>query len=178
MEAWLAGVLRGTDASLLDEWERMRDPNWKPGEDEDTASSEPVDITRDKREFTALIRTDVFRFLRAVSMQNYAAAISALGLKAAPWTEASLLDAIDPYYDEHERISLDNEARNGRHTYVEPSADGSHWRVSQVLVDPEGLNDWQAIFTIDLAQAREEGKPALVLVSIGPVHVSAAEAAE
>ena len=26
--AWLAGTLRGIDSSLLDEWERMRDPNY------------------------------------------------------------------------------------------------------------------------------------------------------
>ena len=33
MEDWLAGVLRGTDSSLLDEWERLRDPNYRPTED-------------------------------------------------------------------------------------------------------------------------------------------------
>ena len=37
-------------------------------------------------------------------------------------------------------------------------------------MDPEGLNDWQAEFSVDLTQAREEGKVSLVLVSVGPVH--------
>ena len=37
------------------------------------------------------------------------------------------------------------------------------------LVDPEGLNDWQAEFVVDLAQAREAGKVALVLGGIGAV---------
>ncbi|MEZ0274051.1 MAG: DUF3516 domain-containing protein [Roseimicrobium sp.] len=82
---------------------------------------------------------------------------------------SQLVAALEPYYDEHERISLDNEARNGRHTYVEPSEDKRTWRVCQVLVDPEGLNDWQAEFSVDLAQAREAGKPSLSLVAIGPV---------
>lgn len=168
MEAWLAGVLRGTDSSLLDEWERLRDPNWKPGEDE-PVSAEPVDITRNKREFTALIRTEIFRFLRPLAVRNYASAISMLGQPSPTWNEEMLAAAVEPYYDEHERISLDNEARNGRHTYVEPSEDRRSWRVCQVLVDPEGLNDWQVEFTVDLAQAREEGKPSLVLVAVGPV---------
>ncbi|CAN5910269.1 DEAD/DEAH box helicase [soil metagenome] len=168
MEAWLAGVLRGTDSSLLDEWERMRDPNWKPSEDEAVAVEAP-DITRNKREFTALIRTEIFRFIRPLVSENYAAALQSFGVRSPHWTEETLAAAMDPYYDEHERISLDNEARNGRHTYVEASEDGKTWRVCQVLVDPEGLNDWQVEFAVDLAQAREEGKPSLVLVKVGPV---------
>lgn len=168
MDAWLAGVLRGTDSSLLDEWERLRDPNWKPSEDE-PASAEPADITRNKREFTALVRTEIFRFLRPLAMGNYKLAASQFSQPPSAWSEDSLVAALEPYYDEHERISLDNEARNGRHTYVEPSEDKRTWRVCQVLVDPEGLNDWQVEFSVDLEQAREAGKPTLSLIAIGPV---------
>jgi hypothetical protein len=49
---------------------------------------------------------------------------------------------------------------------VEPSADNTSWRICQVLIDPEELNDWQAEFSVDLAQAREEGKPALKLTNL------------
>ncbi len=166
MEAWLAGLLRGTDSSLLDEWERLRDPNWKP--DEDTAPATAPDITRNKREFTALIRTEVFRFLRPLAAGDCFAACAAL--TSSPehsWTPDKLAAASDPYYDTHDRILLDNEARNGRHTYVEPGAES--WRVCQVLVDAESLNDWQSEFSVSLAAAREDGKPSLVLVSLGPV---------
>ncbi len=191
MEAWVAGVLRGTDSSLLDEWERLRDPNWKPRDDDEPVSNEPPDITRNKREFTALVRTEIFRFLRPLALWDYSVAANVLAQAQAQtqsqsqpqtqsqprsasnlnlkWTEDALLDALEPYYDEHERISLDNEARNGRHTYVELSEDKQTWRVFQVLVDPQGLNDWQAEFSVDLAQAREAGKPSLTLVGIGPV---------
>ena len=165
MEAWLAGVLRGTDSSLLDEWERLRDPNYNPDKQEDKPEL-PPDITRNKREFTALIRNEIFRFLRPLSLGQYAAAASVL---APGWTADSLADVVEPYYDEHERILLDAEARNGRHTYVEPSEDGATWRVVQMLIDPDELNDWQVVFTVDLAQAREEGEPALVLSGIGKV---------
>jgi len=166
MEAWLAGVLRGTDSSLLDEWERMRDPNFKPDEQEEKPAEAP-DITRNKREFTALIRTEIFRFLRPLSLENYSAAISTA---SGAWTADSLAALMEPYYTEHERIRLDNEARNGRHTYVEPSEDNKSWRVCQVLIDPEDLNDWQAEFNVDLAQAREDGKPALVLKHVGKIE--------
>jgi len=159
MEAWLAGLLRGTDSSLLDEWERLRDPNYKPDEQLDKPVEAP-DITRNKREFTALIRTEIFRFLKPLSTEHYAAAISAVSTSL---TADSLAALMEPYYTDHDRIRLDNEARNGRHTYVESSEDQKSWQISQVLIDPEELNDWQAEFSVDLAQAREDGKPTLVL---------------
>ncbi|MFZ2277785.1 MAG: DUF3516 domain-containing protein [Prosthecobacter sp.] len=166
MEAWIAGVLRGTDSSLLDEWERMRDPNFKPDEQEEKPA-EPPDITRNKREFTALIRTEIFRFLRPFSVENYAAAVSTV---SSPLNAESLAALMEPYYAEHERIRLDNEARNGRHTYVEPSEDNTSWRICQVLIDPEELNDWQVEFTVDLAQARENGKPSLTLTTVRKIE--------
>jgi superfamily II RNA helicase len=168
MEDWLAGILRGTDSSLLDQWERLRDPNWKPSEDEDKKEEAP-DITRNKREFTALIRTEIFKFLRPLASQSHGAAMASLPPGSSTWSPETLEEAMRPYYETHERILMDNEARNGRHTYVEPSEDGLTWRVCQVLVDAESLNDWQAEFSIDLAKAREEGKPVLAFVGVGPV---------
>ena len=58
---------------------------------------------------------------------------------------------------------LDPEARNVRHTYVTPSEDKKTWRVQQMLVDPEGHNDWVAEFEVDLAQSRAQGEPVLRL---------------
>ena len=162
MEAWLAGVLRGTDSSLLDEWERLRDPNYRPSETEEKPAEAP-DITRNKREFTALIRTEIFRFLRPLSIGQINPALTTV---TSSITADTLTSILTDYLSEHERIRLDNEARNGRHTYVEPSQSGLQWRIHQVLVDPEEQNDWQVEFTVDLQQAREEGKPTLCLQSI------------
>lgn len=165
IEDWLAGLLRGTDSSLLDEWERLKNPDWQPDEADDSAEPEPIDITRNKREFTALIRTEIFHFLRALAagMADTAAQL------VPPWTGEELLLATEPYFVEHARLLLDPEARNHRHTYVTPDEGSDSWTVAQVLVDPDGLNDWQAVFRVDKAQAREEGKPALQLLSIGPI---------
>jgi superfamily II RNA helicase len=167
MEAWLAGVVRGTDASLLAEWERMRSP------DAPVAAVEPareVDVTRNVREFTALVRAEVFRFLRPLAAGNYEGSV---GVLVAPpgqaWSADRLGHVMDGYYDDHERIRLDPEARNGRHTHVEISQDGQSWRVCQVLIDPDERNDWQGEFRVDLAAARESGRPSLELVRVGPV---------
>jgi hypothetical protein len=168
-EAWLAGMVRGTDSSLLDEWERMtRRVQELEAPVPARIEAEP-DITANRREFTALIRTEIFRFLRGLANGDYAAA--ATTLTSAPghsWTPDKIAAAFDPYYDEHERLLLDPDARNGRHTHAEPGP--QQWRVSQVLVDSDSLNDWQAVFLIPLAAAREEGKPSITLASLGPVQ--------
>ena len=57
--------------------------------------------------------------------------------------------------------------RNLRHTDVKPAADGTAWRVQQMLVDADGLNDWVAEFDVDLAASREVGQPVLRLLRLG-----------
>ncbi len=75
--------------------------------------------------------------------------------------------AREAYRVEHAVLRLDPEARNLRHTYVQPSDDGTAWRVQQILVDPEGLNDWVMELAVDLAASREVGEPVLQLLRLG-----------
>jgi superfamily II RNA helicase len=176
MEAWLAGVVRGTDSSLLDEWERLRDPNYQPSLETEAKPPGPPDITRNQREFTALVRTEIFKFLRPLATRAYGPALAALEADGAPpdgepWTPDSLAAALEPYFAAHERLRFDPDARNGRHTQVTRSEDGKTWRVSQVLVDPDGHNDWHAEFSVDLARAREDGRPTLRLLGVGPIGI-------
>ncbi len=62
---------------------------------------------------------------------------------------------------------LDPEARNSRHTYVTVSEDKREWKVQQMLVDPEGHNDWVAEFQVDLAASRATGEPVMRLTRFG-----------
>ena len=78
-------------------------------------------------------------------------------------TEAQMRDT------EKLRLTLDPEARNHKHTYVTQDDDAGLWTIAQVLVDPAGLNDWQATFTVDKALAREEGKPTLKLLGLAAI---------
>ena len=57
--------------------------------------------------------------------------------------------------------------RNIRHTYVVPSEDQKTWRVQQMLVDPEGHNDWVAEFEVDLTRSQERREPVVALRRIG-----------
>jgi Domain of unknown function (DUF3516) len=129
------------------------------------------DVTRDAEAFTAAIRTRVFAFLRAWSIGDDEAAQG--GLESAadgegePWTTARLRAAREAHRAEHAGLRLDPEARNLRHTHVQPADDRATWRVQQMLVDPEGVNDWVAEFEVELAASREAQQPVLRLLRLG-----------
>ncbi len=171
-------MLRQIDSSLLEEWEKMRDPNYQPrGEQPEVrppgAEEAARDITRDAKAFTAAIRNRIFTFLRALLSGDFEAALASIASSAdaegEPWTAERLRQALDAYHVEHERIRLDPEARNVRHTYVTPSEDQRTWRVQQMLIDPAEANDWVAEFEVDLAASRAAGEPVMGLLRIGPL---------
>ena len=177
-------MLRGVDSSLLDEWEKMRDPDYRPlgtgGVDLRPPRPElPPDVTRDTKAFTAAIRNTPLRIpARVVDRERRGRAGSLGGDASRPerstprkaplraWSAARLKVAREAHRVEHAGPRLDPEARNLRHTHVEPSPDGASWRVQQMLVDPEGLNDWALELDVDLAASRQRGEPVLKLVRL------------
>ena len=131
MELYLGSMIRQVDSSLLDEWEKMRDPNYQRTETKEVrppgAEEADKDITRDTKAFSAAIRNRIFSFLRGLVNEDFEAAIGGLDspndADGHSWTAERLTRALDAYYADHERICLDPEARNLRHTYVVPSED-------------------------------------------------------
>ena len=168
MELYLATMIRQVDSSLLDEWEKMRDPNYQANEQTEVRppGSEEADITRDKTAFTAAIRNRIFGFLRLLINGDETGDWEALEFE--DWTADRFREIMDRFHLDHARICLDPEARNLRHTYVTPSEDKKQWRIQQMLVDPDQLNDWVAEFKVDLNQSREKGEPAIQWVKLGP----------
>ena len=182
MEMYLATMIRQVDSSLLDEWEKMRDPNYLRAETKEIrppgAEAAEQGITRDAKAFTAAVRNRIFTFLRGLVIGDYEAALAALNGPLTPsavegedvtqpWTVDRLKQAMESYLAEHEQLLLTPEARNLRHTYVIPSEDKKTWRIQQMLVDREGQNDWVAEFEVDLAESRSKGEPSLWLLRIG-----------
>ncbi|HEY3901211.1 MAG TPA: DUF3516 domain-containing protein [Chthoniobacter sp.] len=172
MEFYLAAMLRQIDSSLLEEWEKMRDPSYQPrGESPEVrppgAEEAAADITRDPKAFPKAIRTQIFTFLRALVSGDLEAALASLSAQPSidgePWTTDRLRRALDAYHVDHERICLDPAARNSQHTYITPSEDKRRWRVQQMLVDPGEANDWVAEFEVDLVDSRILGAPVLRL---------------
>ncbi|MDB6031155.1 MAG: box helicase [Verrucomicrobiales bacterium] len=175
MELYLRTMIRQVDSSLLDDWEKMRDPNYQRAEAKEVrppgAEEAALDITRDTKAFTAEIRTRIFTFLRGLVNADFEQALAVLSSTAQPdgeaWTAARLDEGMNRYYADHQRLCLDPEARNARHTYVVPSEDKRSWRVQQMLVDPEAHNDWVAEFEVDLGASRTANEPVMVLRKFG-----------
>lgn len=175
MEIYLGAMLKQIDSSLLDEWEKMRDPAWLAREDEPElrppgAEEAARDITRDAKAFTASIRNRIFAFLRAAENRDWDGALAEMSdgslADGAIWTAESLRQDVELFQAEHGRIRLDPEARNVRHTYVTPEGKGQ-WMVQQMLVDDEEENDWVAEFDVDLAASKGAGEVKMRLARIG-----------
>jgi superfamily II RNA helicase len=172
MELYLGTMIIQVDSSLLDEWEKMRDPSYQPkataaaAPSPDAIGSSP-DITKDPKAFTAEIRNLIFSFLRGLVISDYDAALAKLAVPedadGQPWNVDRLRLAMDQYYGDHSQLCLNPNARNIRHTYVIPSEDKTSWKVQQMLVDPEDHNDWVAEFEVNLSESKATGAPALRL---------------
>src|SRR5437879_1932538 len=82
MELYLDTLIRQVDSSLLDEWEKMRDPNYQRAESKEVrppgAEEADKDITRDTKAFTALIRNQIFSFLRGLVNGDFEEALALL----------------------------------------------------------------------------------------------------
>jgi superfamily II RNA helicase len=177
MEIYLGTMIKQVDSSLLEEWEKMRDPNYRPAATKEVRppGAEEADITRDAKSFTALVRNRIFNFLRGLVIGDFEQALAALSSPeqpgGEPWTPVRLREALEAFHAGHERIRLDPEARNARHTYVKITDDKKHWRVQQMLIDPEEANDWVAEFEVDLAQSKAKNEPSLLLRKIGNLQM-------
>ena len=191
MEVYLGTMIRQVDSSLLDEWEKMRDPSYLAAEAKEVrppgAEAAEKDITRDTKKFTALVRARIFSFISALIKRDFEAAlevanqnvpgsppeegaiaeISTSGTAGSSWTPERLQQILETYLSEHNAMCLDPDARNIRHTYVTPFPEKKLWRVQQMLVDPDGTNDWVLEFEVDIAGSRESGEPMLRLGKFG-----------
>jgi hypothetical protein len=182
VEQYLETLLEQVDSSLLEEWERLQNPDSTRSGAEATGAgtrpradlpSRPLDVTRDEREFTRQVRQRVFGFLQSLTAGDFEGALDWLddstGESGEAWTDRAFRTLAESYGREHQRVSLDPEARNARHTFVKPEEDRTAWRVDQVLVDPDGHNDWTATFRVELQASRDLRRPHLRLLRLGPV---------
>jgi len=172
---YFGAIVRQVDASLLDEWERMKSPGERIEARPDTDDLEPAgskDITGDKRGFTVLVRNEIFRFVRALARKGYAEAARVMSPEGEAATlgaevrEAARFEAeLAPYFAEHASIRVDPEARSPKHMAIEEG--DVTWRVRQALLDPEEDNDWFFTATVDLEQSRAAARPVLTLERFG-----------
>ena len=88
------------------------------------------------------------------------------------WNPESLEDLMNTYYEEHEYLCLDPNARNQRNTHwpsVPHGGDPNRLSVQQMLIDPDEQNDWVAEFEVDLAASKQTQAAVIRLKRLGPL---------
>ena len=143
-EAFFEDILRNVDSSLLDEWEKLRNPEYVPEEEKPVAERRAVAFTRNRPAFQRALRNAVFTLVKAFAEGNTAAILAQIepaDSDGTPWTRQRIEGLFDAFYATHERIRLDPEARAAKHTRISEESP-RRWICEQTLVDPEELNDW------------------------------------
>ena len=165
--AFLRTTVRGVDSSLLDEWERLRDPAFQAAP---LAAPErvvgPPPIWADARAFAARLRTELHRLLMALARKDWEAAAAALRDPEGAWPPARLEAELAPYYAEHPRIDVTPAARKPHQTFVK-ALEGRRWEAVQRLVDEAGEVDWALQCEVDLTGDFDPDAPLLTLLRVG-----------
>jgi len=162
-EEFFGEMIRDTDSSIIDEWEKLRNPELVTAKPAPEPERKPIPFTRHKSALTKAARSLVLSFVKSLSQQNYE---QALTLAASDLTIPQLAAIMDAHHETHGLLRLDPEARNLKHTRIEELPEKGIWRITQTLIDQEDLNDHTAAFELDLTKSDELHAPALRLVSI------------
>ena len=128
---------------------------------------ETVDITRDERGFTTMVRNAAWQVVRFLAFKQYERAAEALSEASGndEWTAERFAEALAPYWAEYDAIGIGPDARSGAQSQLERGE--TEWLLTQILLDPDEHRSWHLRFRIELEASREAGAPVLALQSIG-----------
>ena len=148
--AWLGLVVRSVDSSLVDEWEQA-------GQELDERPPQAKEaVVHDRRGLTVLVRNALFRRVQLAAKDD-AEALGELdtehSFNAHKWR-----NALDAYYEEHEEVLTDADARSNAFLMVDIAEEETahEWLVQQTFHDPDEANDFAIRAKVDL-DATQEG---------------------
>ena len=150
--AWLGLIVRSVDSSLVDEWENA-------GAVLDAAPPDAAGVeavVRDRRGLTVLVRNALFSRVRMAAHRDAAG----LGEADGDWGfgERAWMQALDEYYETHEEILLDADARSKAYLMFDEADEEELrvWHVRQIFHDEAGDNEFVIVADVDL-DATQEG---------------------
>jgi len=130
----LRGVLERVDASLLEEWERMLDPDAAADAEAKPAASRIHELARDPRMLRSRIRSELHMLVKTLAARDWEEAAACVRADVPePWNEDRFEQALTPFFEQHERMLADARARQSQWTIID--AEGTQvFRVRQVLL--------------------------------------------
>jgi superfamily II RNA helicase len=157
---WLGELVRQVDSSLIDEWERLREPADDPA---DAIEQRPTSLTANVRAFRVLVRNAMFRRVTLAALRRYD---ELGGLDAdAGWDARQWAEALDGYFAQHDSIGTGPDARGPALLLLD--TEPGRWRVRQILDDPAGDHDWGISADVDLAASDEAAALAIRITDVG-----------
>jgi hypothetical protein len=149
----------------------MRDPAYVARTAADVfseAAPTTFDITRDEKAFTAMVRNQLFAFVRSLARRDWNSALELLDEGEEPWTEEKLAAAFTPFLDEFGAPRLDGKGRSPSNTQVQPTelSTGRGWSVIQNLVVGDEISEWVVEGAIDLEASARLGRVVFVLIGL------------
>lgn len=166
---WLGELVRQTDSSLLDEWEKLA-----AGADGGEVVRPPLDtgpagVTANPRAFRVLVRNALFRRVELAALRRWDL-LDELDREAG-WDADAWRDALEPYFAEYgsdgTAIGIGPDARGPQ--LITIAEEPERWLVRQVLDDPAGDRDWAISAEIDLAASDERGEAVVWVTAVGPL---------
>jgi hypothetical protein len=159
---WLGELVRQVDSSLLDEWEKLREPG-EQAVTEVRVERGPPPVTANPRAFRVLVRNAMFRRVELAALRRW----DELGELDAEdgWDAAAWQEAVTPYFDEYDEIGTGPDARGPALLMVDQQAE--RWLVRQILHDPAGDRDWGISAEVDLAASDAAGEAVIRVTAVG-----------
>ena len=159
---WLGELVRQTDSSLIDEWERLRSP---APEQPAPLDERPPPVTGNSRAFRVLVRNALFRRVELAALRRY----DDLGdLDAeAGWDGDAWEEAIEAYFAEHDEIGTGGDARGPALLIIDQQP--ARWAVRQIFDDPAGDHDWGINAEVDLAASDAAGTAVVRVTDVGQI---------
>ena len=156
---WLGALIRQVDSSLIDEWERLQNPQSSAAE----IRPQSIDVTSHTRAFQVMIRNGAFRWIQLFARTDYnGLAAEAVGDLSDP---DQVKDLATPYWDDFDEVLTGPDARSSRWFAINSQNDKTY-EVEQIICDPNGFNEWRISGIVDLAQSREAGEAVMKLTNI------------
>jgi superfamily II RNA helicase len=162
--AWLGELVRQVDSSLLDEWEKLANPDATPEEQEDI-EGRTTPVTANERAFRVLVRNALFRRVELAALRRYFQ-LGELSEQEGDgnWDAERWQDALEGYWEEHDEIGTGPNARGPK--LMQITKEDSAWRVRQVFDDPAQDHDWGITAEVDLTESDETGRAVLRVVAV------------
>ena len=158
---WLGELVRQVDSSLIDEWEKLRDPAEVPAA---AVDERPPAVTGNPRAFRVLVRNALFRRVELAALRRYED-LGELDAEAG-WDADAWADALEPYFDEHADIGTGADAR-GPGAADHRRGSGTTGRCARSSTTRPGDHDWGISAVVDLDASDEAGAAVLRVTDVG-----------